>query len=72
MPAVLLPISVTAASELPTGFAEMTRHHCRALLAMSEPGFVGASRQLVELSLQYGIAASYDNKLIVDAGGLMS
>jgi putative tryptophan/tyrosine transport system substrate-binding protein len=68
----LLPISVTAASELPTGFAEITRHHCRALLAMSTPWFVDARRQLVELSLQHRIAANYDNKLIVDAGGLMS
>ena len=68
----LLPISVTAASELTTGFAEMTRHHCRALLVMSSPGFVDARRQLIELSVQHRIAASYDNKLIVDAGGLMS
>jgi ABC-type uncharacterized transport system substrate-binding protein len=68
----LLPISVTAVSELTTAFAEITRHHCRALLVMSSPGFVGARRQLIELSGQHHIAASYDNKLIVDAGGLMS
>jgi putative tryptophan/tyrosine transport system substrate-binding protein len=68
----LLPISITSTSELPAGFAKMTRHHCRSLLAMSVPGFVDARQQLVELSLQHGIAASYDNKLIVDAGGLMS
>jgi putative ABC transport system substrate-binding protein len=68
----LLPISVAAASELPTAFAEMTRHRCRALLVMSAPGFVNDRRQLVELSLQHRIAASYDNKLIVHAGGLMS
>jgi len=32
----------------------------------------GPPQQLAELSLQHGIAASYDNKLIVDAGGIMS
>ena len=39
---------------------------------MSDPLFVQASRQLSELAVQYRIAASYDNRLIVDAGGLMS
>jgi putative ABC transport system substrate-binding protein len=39
---------------------------------MSEPLFVQESRQLIELAGQHRIAASYDNRLIVDAGGLMS
>jgi putative ABC transport system substrate-binding protein len=39
---------------------------------MSEPLFLQESRQLIELAGQYRIAASYDNRLIVDAGGLMS
>ena len=39
---------------------------------MSEPLFVQESRQLFELAAQYRIATSYDNRLIVDAGGLMS
>jgi putative ABC transport system substrate-binding protein len=38
----------------------------------AEPLFVQASRQLIELAGQYRIAASYDNRLIVDAGGLTS
>jgi putative ABC transport system substrate-binding protein len=68
----LLPITVADANGLPTAFAEITRHQCRALVAMSEPLFVQESRQLIELAVQYRIAASYDNRLIVDAGGLMS
>jgi len=68
----LLPITVADVNDLPTRFAEITRHQCRALVAMSEPLFVQESRQLIELAGQYRIAASYDNRLIVDAGGLMS
>ena len=68
----LLPISVPDVNELSTGFAEMTRQHCRAVVVMSDPLFVYARQQLIELAAQHRIAASYDNRLIVDAGGLMS
>src|SRR5262249_53974777 len=68
----LLPISRADVNELSNGFAEMTRHHCRAVVVMSDPLFVVASQQLVELAAQYRVAASYDNRLIVNAGGLMS
>jgi putative tryptophan/tyrosine transport system substrate-binding protein len=68
----LLPLTVADVNDLPARFAEITMHQCRALVAMSEPLFLQASRQLIELAIQYRIAASYDNRLIVDAGGLMS
>jgi putative ABC transport system substrate-binding protein len=68
----LLPVSVPDINELASGFTEMAQHHCRALVVMSDPLFVGARKQLVELATQHRIAASYDNWLIVDAGGLMS
>jgi putative ABC transport system substrate-binding protein len=68
----LLPITIADANDLATRIAEITKHQCRALLAMSEPLFVQESRQLIDLAGQYRIAASYDNRLIVDAGGLMS
>jgi putative tryptophan/tyrosine transport system substrate-binding protein len=68
----LLPITVADVNDLATGFAEISRHQCRTLVVMSDPLFVQASRQLSELAVQYRIAASYDNRLIVDAGGLMS
>lgn len=45
---------------------------CQALVVMSDPLFVNARRQLIDPSGQHRIAASYDNKLIVDTGGLMS
>jgi len=69
---VLLPIALADVKEVATGFTEMTRQHCRALLVMSDPLFVDARLQLVELAAQHHIAASYDNNLIVAAGGLMS
>jgi hypothetical protein len=36
----LLPVTVADANDLTTGFAEITRHQCRALVAMSKPLFV--------------------------------
>jgi putative tryptophan/tyrosine transport system substrate-binding protein len=39
---------------------------------MASAVFVGARRQFVEFAAQHRIAASYDNRLIVEAGGLMS
>jgi putative ABC transport system substrate-binding protein len=68
----LLPITIADVNDLATGFAEMKTHHCRALVVMSDPLFVFASRHLIELTAQHRIAASFDNQLIVEAGGLMS
>ena len=68
----LVPVSVADVNELPAGFAEITKHQCRALVAMSDPLFNMASRQLIELAAENQVAASYDNRLIVEAGGLMS
>ena len=39
---------------------------------MPDPLFILANRQLIELANRHRIAASYDNRLIADAGGLMS
>jgi putative ABC transport system substrate-binding protein len=69
---LLPPITVADANDLAPRFAEIAEHQCRALVAMSEPLFLQESRQLIELAGQYRIAASYDNRQIVNAGGLMS
>jgi putative tryptophan/tyrosine transport system substrate-binding protein len=68
----LVPVSVADANELPAGFADITRHQRRALVVMPDPLFILASRQVIDLAGQHRVAASYDNRLIVDAGGLMS
>ena len=39
---------------------------------LADPLFILASRQLIELANHHRVAASYDNRLIVDVGGLMS
>src|SRR6187200_3314409 len=43
----LVPISIRNLGELSSGFDELTRRQCRAVLVMSDPLFVAASRQLV-------------------------
>jgi putative ABC transport system substrate-binding protein len=63
---------VGTADELEVGYAEITRQGCRALLAMSSPLYIGMRLRLAELAAQHRIAATYDNRLIVVAGGLMS
>jgi len=68
----LFSVSLADVSELATGFDAMTRQHCRTVVVMSDPLFVMTSRQLIELAAQHWMAASYDNRLIVNAGGLMS
>ena len=68
----LVPLSIWKLDELSSGFDDLTRQQCRAVIVMSDPLFVGARRQLVELAARHRIAASYDNKLIVHVGGLMS
>jgi putative tryptophan/tyrosine transport system substrate-binding protein len=69
---VLKPIAVRSADELPAAFSQISREHCRAVMVMSSALYVGARVQLVALAAQHGVAASYDNRIIVDAGGLMS
>ena len=69
---VLKPIAVRRADELSAAFSQISREHCRAVMVMSSALYVGARVQLVALAAQHRVAASYDNRIIVDAGGLMS
>jgi putative ABC transport system substrate-binding protein len=69
---VLKPIAVRREDELEAGFAEIAAQGCRGLVAMASPLYVGARVRLAELAALHRIAAIYDNRLIVNAGGLMS
>ncbi len=69
---VLKPIAARRADELPAAFSQISREHCRAVMVMSSALYAGARAQLVALAAQHRVAASYDNRVIVDAGGLMS
>jgi putative ABC transport system substrate-binding protein len=68
----LKPIAVASRDELESGFAEIARNGCRALLVMSSSVYIGVRRQFVELAARYRIPAIYDNRLFVADGGLMS
>ena len=59
-----------AALSLDPAFTVLDR--CGALLVMSDAIYFGARLRLAELAARHGIPASYDNRQIVDAGGLMS
>jgi putative ABC transport system substrate-binding protein len=59
-------------SELATAFTEIDGQHCGVLLVMSDAIYFGARVRLAELAARHGVPASYDNRQIVAAGGLMS
>jgi putative tryptophan/tyrosine transport system substrate-binding protein len=65
-------IEARSESELATAFTEIAGQHCGALLAMSDAIYFGARVRLAELAARHGVPASYDNRQIVAAGGLMS
>ena len=59
-------------SELATAFTEIDGQHCGVLLVMSDAIYFGARVRLASLAAHQRVPASYDNRQIVDAGGLMS
>ena len=68
----LRSVQARGAGELQSAFADMGRQRCRALLAMPSAVFTAIRTQIVGLAEQYQIAAIYDTREFVDAGGLMS
>lgn len=68
----LTRVSARDPTELEGAFGEIVRQRCRALLAISSPLFVAMRAPIVALAARHGIVASYDNRLIVEAGGLVS
>ena len=68
----LTRVSARDPTELEGAFGEIVRQRCRALVAISSPLFVAMRAPLVALAARHGIVASYDNRLIVEAGGLVS
>ena len=68
----LTGVSARDPTELEGAFGEIVRQRCRALVAISSPLFVAMRAPLVTLAARHGIVASYDNRLIVEAGGLVS
>jgi putative ABC transport system substrate-binding protein len=69
---VVKPIRVRRADELQAAFSQISQEHWQAMIVMSSPLYVGVHEQLVALPTQHRVAASYDNRMIVAAGELMS
>ena len=65
-------IAARSESELATAFTEIAGQHCGALLVISDAIYFGARVRLAELAARHRVPASYDNRQIVAAGGLMS
>jgi ABC-type uncharacterized transport system substrate-binding protein len=65
-------IAASSESELAPAFAGVAEQHCGALLVLSDPLYFRARVRVAELAAGYEVPASYDNKEIVAAGGLMS
>jgi putative ABC transport system substrate-binding protein len=65
-------IAARSESELATAFAGIAGQHCGALLVISDAIYFGARVRLAELAARHRVPASYDNRQIVAAGGLMS
>jgi putative ABC transport system substrate-binding protein len=63
---------VQAADDLPGAFAAMQRERAQALVVQITPFSADNARRIVELAAQYRLAAMYDVRSFVDAGGLVS
>ena len=58
--------------DLDVGFAEIMKAKPDALLVSGSPAFTSRRHALVALTAEYGLPASYDQRVFVEAGGLMS
>jgi putative ABC transport system substrate-binding protein len=59
-------------SEIDTAFASLAQVKAGALIVGTDPFFTSASERLVALAASHALPAIYDNRAIVDAGGLIS
>jgi len=68
----LRPVLAPSGQGLDTGFADIAREGCRSLIEMPSAAFIAARVRMVGLAARYKIAAIYETKEFVGAGGLMS
>jgi putative ABC transport system substrate-binding protein len=59
-------------SGIDTAFASLAELHAGALVVGSDPFFVSRREQLVALAARHAVAAIYESRQFVDAGGLIS
>jgi putative ABC transport system substrate-binding protein len=68
----LRPIEIADANGFGNAFAAMQAERIDALIVPASPFFFSNRGRLTELALQYRIPAIYEQRLFVEAGGLMS
>jgi len=68
----LRPVLPSGAQGLDTVFADIARQSCKSLIEMPSAAFIAARVRIVGLAARYKIAAIYETREFVDAGGLMS
>jgi putative tryptophan/tyrosine transport system substrate-binding protein len=68
----LHPLVVHQVGELTPAFLSMMKNHDQGLVAVGSPFFDAHAKAIIELAAKHGIAAIYDYRRDVEAGGLMS
>jgi putative ABC transport system substrate-binding protein len=65
-------VEVRGPEDFDTAFSAMTRERAEALIAFSDPLFLGHRRRIAELVAKSHLPAVYASREVVDAGGLMA
>jgi putative ABC transport system substrate-binding protein len=68
----LQPLGVEAAKELESAFSAMTRERAEALVKLPSALLTSFRKQIVELATKSRLPAMYEDRIIVEDGGLMS
>ncbi|HYA28691.1 MAG TPA: ABC transporter substrate-binding protein [Acidobacteriota bacterium] len=68
----LQPVEIRAPNDLQAGFSAIIKASANAFMGLTDTRFAGYRQQVVDLSLKRRLPAVYQDRLFVDAGGLMS
>jgi len=66
------PVQIRRINDLESGFSAMTKAGVNAFMGLTDTRFSSYRPQIIELSLKRRLAGVYQDRVFVDAGGLMS
>lgn len=66
------PVEIRGINDLESGFLAMTKAGANAFMGLTDIRFSAYRPQVIELSLKRRLAAVYQDRVFVEAGGLMS
>jgi putative ABC transport system substrate-binding protein len=66
------PVEIRGINDLESGFSAMTKAGANAFMGLTDTRFAAYRPRVVELSLKRRLAAVYQDRVFVEAGGLMS